>query len=120
MSAVTIPDDLDAIAASLRKRREDLCVLRASAADSRKPVQLDQTTVGRLSRMDAMQDQAMALASERRREHELMRIDAALDRIDDGEFGFCVACGDPVGEKRLALDPAIATCVRCARGDPGA
>ena len=58
----------------------------------RKPVALDQSMVGRLSRMDALQNQAMALEAERRRGVELQRIDAALARIEEGEFGYCAAC----------------------------
>ena len=57
--------------------------------NERKPVTLDQSMVGRLSRMDALQNQAMALEAERRRGVELQRIDAAMSRIDGGVFGFC-------------------------------
>ena len=71
--------------------------------------------MGRLSRMDAMQQQAMALASQRKRETEVKRIDAALARLEAGDYGFCVSCGEEISAKRLDLDPAIALCVACAR-----
>jgi DnaK suppressor protein len=78
-------------------------------------VELDQTSVGRLSRMDAIQVQAMALAAQQRRLDAIARIDGALARIDDGTFGECVACGQPIAAKRLELDPAIPTCIACAQ-----
>ena len=86
---------------------------RISEAD-RAPVGLDQESVGRLSRMDAMQVQAMALAAQRRRHAEKNRIAAALGRIDAGEFGFCAACGEEIGEARLNHDPSLSHCIQCA------
>ena len=68
-------------------------------------VKLDQTSVGRLSRMDALQHQAMAQATARRREVERMRLNAALDRIEDDEFGFCTDCGEELPLARLEQDP---------------
>jgi DnaK suppressor protein len=68
--------DLKAVKARLEARREELHHLAETSAESRKPVELDQTRVGRLSRMDALQDQAMQLETERRRQIELQRIEA--------------------------------------------
>ena len=98
----------------LLARRGELEVLQESAAESRAPVALDQTSVGRLSRIDAMQDQAMALASQRRRRAELAKIGAALRRIDEGEYGYCAVCGEEIAAKRLQVDPVATLCVRCA------
>lgn len=89
---------------------------RMSAAD-RAPVKLDQDSVGRLSRIDAMQVQAMALAAERRRAAERTRIDVALKRIEEGEFGFCLTCGDEISAGRLNHDPSVSQCLPCAAGD---
>ena len=86
---------------------------RISEAD-RAPVSLDQESVGRLSRMDAMQVQAMALAAQRRRHTEKDRIGAALRRLDEGEFGYCAACGEEIVEGRLQHDPSAALCISCA------
>ena len=61
-----------------------------------------------------MQQQAMALAAERRRASALARIDAALSRVEASEYGWCVRCGEAVAPGRLALYPATATCVACA------
>lgn len=74
---------------------------RITASD-RDPVALDQESVGRLSRIDAMQLQAMALAQERRRKAERAAIAAAFQRIDEGEFGYCITCGDAIAEARLS------------------
>lgn len=46
---------------------------------------------------------------------QVAEIDAAIGRFDDGTYGSCVRCGEPVGEDRLAARPAAATCIRCAR-----
>jgi DnaK suppressor protein len=83
-------------------------------ADARDPVTLQQDSVGRLSRMDAMQQQAMAQATQRRRESERQRIRAALDRIAEGERGWCATCGKAIAEARLQHDPSVAQCVGCA------
>ena len=103
-----------AIAARLRARRAELTEAAAHEGD-RRPVPLDQTRIGRLSRMDALQEQAMAIELERRREVELARIDAALERLAEGEYGWCVTCGEAVEPPRLELDPATPLCLACAR-----
>ncbi|MFD0387878.1 TraR/DksA C4-type zinc finger protein [Tistrella bauzanensis] len=100
----------------MNRRLDDLYQATDSTAASRKPVELDQASVGRLSRIDAMQMQAMAMAAERLRGHEIERIKAALKRIDDGDFGACVTCGEDIAPKRLSVDPTISTCIRCASG----
>ena len=106
--------DLDAARKALLARRDELTALSEMSADSREAVALDQQSVGRLSRMDAMQAQAMAKANERQRRTELSRIDAALRRIDEDEYGYCQKCGEEIAEKRLAVDPAASFCVDCA------
>ena len=100
--------------AGLIDRLEALRAASETTAENRRPVELDQTSVGRLSRMDAMQVQAMALAAERKRHDEARRIEAAIRRIDEGEYGYCVSCGDEIAAKRLAVDPTVPTCIRCA------
>jgi DnaK suppressor protein len=102
------------LSARLLARQAELRALSDGARDSRKPVELDQSKVGRLSRMDAMQDQAMAQESERRRMGELQRIEAALERLTGGDYGYCVSCEEAIAPARLELDPAVATCIECA------
>lgn len=79
-------------------------------------VELDQQKVGRLSRMDAIQQQAMAKAIETRRNSEALRLKAALARIEEGEFGYCEDCGELIPLARLKIDPATLRCVSCASG----
>ncbi len=106
--------DYAAFEARLKARRAELLRLGETSAEGRRPVELDQTRVGRLSRMDALQDQAMSLETERRRQLELQRIDSALARLAEGEYGYCVNCGEEIAARRLELDPAVPICVDCA------
>lgn len=98
----------------LLARRAELEEEERISSESRGPVTLQQDSVGRLSRIDAMQQQAMAQATHRRREAELHRIEAALRRIDAGEWGWCVTCGEEIAEARLRHDPSVTQCVGCA------
>lgn len=107
---------LDAFKKRLLEMRGELDDLSQISADARRPVTLDQTSVGRLSRMDAMQGQAMQLETERRRKAERQRIEVALERLDDGSFGYCAVCDEDIAIKRLEHDPSVATCIDCQRG----
>lgn len=106
--------DLDAIAQRLRDELTDLEALSAGSAAARDTVRLDQQSVGRLSRMDALQGQAMAKASEQRRRVRISMIKAALQRIDEGDYGICDECGENIPAGRLDIDPVVALCVPCA------
>ena len=109
-------DSID-IAASrdlLLARERELIEEEKSGEDSAGTVELDQTRLGRLSRVDAMQAQQMARASSRRRQVERGRVAAALKRIDDGDYGYCLSCGEPIPAPRLQIEPAAAQCVGCA------
>lgn len=97
----------------LLREKEALQALSEASRESRGAVTLDQQGVGRLSRMNAMQQQAMALEAERRRQIRLKRIEAALQRIDSGDFGYCAKCGEPIPESRLEIDPISPSCVNC-------
>ena len=98
----------------LLKLRAELQAIAESGDESAAIVELDQTKVGRLSRMDAMQAQAMAKASSERRTQMLRRIDAALVRIDNDEYGYCKECDEPINPKRLEFDPTAVLCIDCA------
>ncbi|MEZ5779743.1 MAG: TraR/DksA C4-type zinc finger protein [Paracoccaceae bacterium] len=88
----------------------------AATSGDRKPVVLDQQGVGRLSRMDALQGQAMASALEVRRSRRRQMLEAARARIAAAEFGWCAGCGGFIGAGRLDVDPAALMCVTCAGG----
>jgi len=81
--------------------------------DGEKAVELD-TSIGRLSRMDAMQNQQMALELRRRKENQLMRLENALTRITKGTYGACGKCKKPISEDRLEIQPDAVLCVQCA------
>ena len=102
--------------AALIARQAALDAEDAVNADSTDIVELQQDSVGRLSRMDALQQQAMAQAQERRRAAERVRIKAALERIEEGEWGYCLTCGEEIAAARLRHDPSVPCCVGCASG----
>ncbi|XYK81072.1 MAG: TraR/DksA family transcriptional regulator [Labrenzia sp.] len=104
-----------AVRETLVKLKAELESFSEISEDARATVMLDQQAVGRLSRMDALQGQAMAQASERQRRADIQRIEAALKRLDDGDYGYCVDCGEDIAAKRLEVDPAAAFCIRCAK-----
>lgn len=106
--------DFAAIRAKLIDRRAELRHMCSATSDDRRITESDPSRIGRLSRIDALQSQAMAQDAERRRQAELKRIDSALALIDDGEYGHCVACGDAISKKRMEKNPAVLTCIDCA------
>ncbi|MEM9619559.1 MAG: TraR/DksA C4-type zinc finger protein [Pseudomonadota bacterium] len=106
--------DIDAFRIRLNERKTELLSLSVAATDARKPVELDQQSVGRLSRQDALQQQAMANAQEARRGNELQKIDRALARLDEGEFGWCGDCGEAIDVRRLDIDLTATLCAPCA------
>ena len=106
--------DLNHFRKQLEAERDDLMRQQEASDADRAPVSLDQQSVGRLSRMDAMQVQAMAKAVDDRRRIALLQIDAALKRLETDDFGYCIKCDDAIARKRLDLDPKVAVCVSCA------
>ena len=91
----------------------ELRALRDSSRELRAPVTLDQQSVGRLSRVDAMQQQSIDLAKEQRRAKRLAILAAALKRMDEDEFGYCLKCGEDIPPARLDVDPAVTLCIDC-------
>ncbi len=94
--------------------RVELEELEAMSADARKPAELDQSMVGRLSRMDAMQAVNMSQEASRRRQQTLKRIVGALMRIDAGNYGYCTLCDEQIPFGRLSIDPTYSLCRHCA------
>lgn len=93
--------------------RHALEVVQEFSKGSTQPVELDQASVGRVSRIDAIQAQQMAQATGRRRRQQLARIEGALRRIESGDFGYCFACGEQIDARRLDTDPTITRCAAC-------
>lgn len=101
-------------AAMLQALKQEIEHDLAISAEARSVVELDQVAVGRLSRMDAMQQQEMAKSAERARRRDLARIEQAERRLRDGDYGYCEECGEPIAAGRLAIDPMAERCVSCA------
>jgi DnaK suppressor protein len=98
----------------LLEMQKALRAINDQLAESGKTVELDQTMMGRLSRMDAMQGQQMALEASRRQKQKLLDIGAALRRIEADEFGYCVECDEEIDIRRLEADPSNSHCINCA------
>lgn len=77
------------------------------------PVQLD-TSIGRLSRMDAIQSQQMAMGLKARHQQALTRVRNALEAIRNGAYGQCRRCKGPIAIERLEAQPDAVVCVSCA------
>ncbi|MGI9290946.1 MAG: TraR/DksA family transcriptional regulator [Gammaproteobacteria bacterium] len=106
--------DIDHFRARLLEARKSIEETAESREDASATVKLDQTSVGRLSRMDALQQQAMAKNVNERAAASLQQIDAALRRCDDGSYGYCKNCDELIDPRRLELNPAITRCINCA------
>jgi len=98
----------------LLERKQALLASEQAGIESAGVVELDQTRVGRLSRMDALQAQALSKNTQRHRQLELMDIATALQRIAAGEYGYCVTCGEEIAQKRLQVNPSAGQCIQCA------
>lgn len=98
----------------LKRRLGSLAAVDQSRKEGASVVELDQARLGRLSRMDALQQQAMSQATSRLSDVESTRIKAALERIRSREYGYCVICGEDIAEARLRVDPSVPNCIVCA------
>jgi DnaK suppressor protein len=112
-TSLLTPQEISHYKSLLENRRASIAAQLESDAESSGAVELDQQRVGRLSRMDALQQQQMALALRRRLETDLIRIAAALDRIEAGTYGTCAKCDKPIARERLEAAPERPLCVAC-------
>lgn len=108
------PAQLEIYRQRLLAMRQELQQMDEDSAEARGTVTLDQQSVRRLSRMDAMQGQQMALETERRRKRQLLEIEAALRRINADEYGECLECGEEIASGRLDINPAVTCCIGCS------
>ncbi|MBY8977182.1 TraR/DksA C4-type zinc finger protein [Rhodobacteraceae bacterium NNCM2] len=108
--------DTAALIARIEAEIVELEQAGAATEGDRQAVELDQQSVGRLSRMDALQVQAMALEQQRRRGQRLAALKAALRRAAEDKLGWCQECGEAIAPARLELDPAAPLCIACASG----
>jgi DnaK suppressor protein len=105
-------EQLDELAADLRDLKVSLESALADLVDGTKPVDLDEP-IGRLSRMEAMQQQSMATASRRNFETRLEQSSAAIGRLTRGDYGECLECEEPIGYRRLKARPESRLCLNC-------
>jgi DnaK suppressor protein len=106
--------DLNEFKELLLQHQKELLEVEASGEKASQIVELDQTTVGRLSRMDAMQAQAMSVQADQRRKQELQRIKEALKSLENGDYGYCHNCGEMINPLRLKSNLTVTLCVDCA------
>ncbi len=99
-------------AAAIRSKVNTIESQLADNEDAGDPIKPDRA-IGRLSRMDAMQDQQMRLALQRNRKAELERLRSALDLVETGEYGVCSGCGEDIPDARLEALPDARMCVPC-------
>ena len=106
------PEEIDGLHSELLELNEELqLILESSAADAR-PVDLDQP-IGRLSRMDAIAQQNIIQANRRSAQIRIQRIQSAIQRIANDEYGECLSCGELVGHQRLKVQPEAPFCISC-------
>ena len=106
--------DLNCFKKRLEKRLKEITDAKKTVS----PLELDQSRVGRLTRMDAIQQQAITKAAARLSAMEEQRIQTALQRITSGEYGYCMYCEEEIAEGRLRVEPSALTCIACARRIP--
>ena len=107
------PDQIVNYRQTLVTLRKELEQLSDSSSEAAETVTLDQSKVGRLSRMDALQAQQMAQETARRRKLQLQKIEGALRRMETDDYGYCFKCGDEISEVRLNIDPTSTRCKGC-------
>jgi len=107
------PSPLARFHQQLTDLRQELQQQYTAGEDSTGTVVLDQSKVGRLSRMDALQQQSMAQSSQRHVEQRLRGVNIALAKFDSGDYGYCEQCGEDIDPQRLAVQPDAGCCFAC-------
>ena len=105
--------NIDKIKQSIENEIKDLKILSKNSKVSRNPVELDQQSIGRLTRIDAIQQQQLQIASEKNRLNRINLLNATLKRIETGNFGYCIICEEDIPFKRLLIDPVVIKCTTC-------
>lgn len=114
MSAAELePLQIEQLRELLEEKQRELETQLASGADATRPVTLDQQSVGRVSRIDAIQQQQMAIASQQQATQIAKRIELALQRIESAEYGYCLQCEEPIAFARLQAQPFANLCLAC-------
>jgi DnaK suppressor protein len=111
------PEQREELRTELLRIRAQLHRSMGISEQAARRVTLDQTSVGRLSRIDALQNQGITQGLQVREAARLAGVEEALARLDRGEYGRCPACGGAIPYERLLIFPETATCAACAAGD---
>ena len=106
-------EQLNELGTLLREKAQALSEMIEQTSTDAQPVTLDQQSVGRVSRIDAIQQQQMAVASLAQAEQQLGMIERALARIEDGVYGDCLECGEAIAAARLQAQPWASLCIDC-------
>ncbi len=108
------PLSLVSIKARIHAEIKEIEALQVLSKSDRATVELDQQSIGRVSRGDSLQVQAMANTAQARRQQRVRILKAALKRLEADEYGYCVTCGEAINRKRLEVDLAATRCISCA------
>ncbi len=106
-------DQISELRSELERRLKKLQKSMKVTDEALKTVELDQTAVGRLSRIDSLQNQSMSKGLREREIVQLSQIREALERMDRGAFGKCEECGDGIPFERLFIFPEAPACAAC-------
>lgn len=101
------------LSADLEALKQSLSEMLDLSANRAETVKLDQTLVGRVSRIDAIQQQQMAKANRQQYEVQLRQVYQALKRIEEDDYGYCRSCDNPIGFGRLKIRPETPLCIQC-------
>jgi DnaK suppressor protein len=107
------PEQIATLASSLQQRLAELQQQIELAAPAASTVVLDQSKVGRLSRMDAMQQQHMADSTLQQSKRRLILVQKALAKINNDDYGYCELCDEIIAFARLQVNPEAALCLKC-------
>jgi DnaK suppressor protein len=108
------PEVLEELRFRLVQLQHEVEANLAGLQEEAKPVDLE-LSIGRLSRVDAMQQQQMATARMQRLQDQLQQIRSALARVRSGTYGDCLKCEEPIGAQRLRARPEALVCRACGR-----
>lgn len=107
------PDQLAEIEEELHRQLRRLERSMRVTGAAMEPVELDQTAVGRLSRMDSLQNQSLTRNLQEREQVKFAQIQEALGRLEKGTFGLCTGCGGEIPFQRLYVFPETPSCAPC-------
>ncbi len=108
------PDQIDQLTDELDAALSKLERSMRVTDDALRPVHLDQSAVGRLSRIDSLQNQGLTRNLRDREQAKLGQIVSALERMEKGRYGICIECGGDIPFERLLVFPETPSCAACA------